>query len=78
MSAWLHQLTGRGDGAMDPPQRQTTDPPAPAPKRSRASAPIKDDNVPKKRLQIHQKCLYERSLPGNAFISAHVNRLQHG
>jgi hypothetical protein len=42
MSAWLHQITGRGDGGMDPPQRQTTDPSAPAPKRSRSSAPIKD------------------------------------
>lgn len=47
-------------------------------RRGSTSAPIKDVNVPKKRLQIQQKCLYERTLPGNAFISAHLTRLQHG
>ncbi|KAF2820447.1 hypothetical protein CC86DRAFT_305287 [Ophiobolus disseminans] len=47
-------------------------------RRDSISVPIKDVNVPKKRLQIHQKCLYERTLPGQAFVSAHVNRLQHG
>ncbi|KAF1955244.1 hypothetical protein CC80DRAFT_415570 [Byssothecium circinans] len=41
--------------------------------------PIKPDpNRPQKRLQLHQKCLYERMMPGRAFVSAHVNRLQHG
>jgi hypothetical protein len=39
---------------------------------------IKDPNRPQKRLQLHQKCLYERMLPGRAFISAHITRLQHG
>jgi hypothetical protein len=37
-----------------------------------------DPNAPLRRFQLHQRCLYERTLPGNAFISAHVNRLQHG
>jgi hypothetical protein len=74
MSAWLHQLRGGGD--MEP--RQTTDPPVQAQKRRQSSAPIQDVNVPKKRLQIYQKCLYERTLPGNAFISAHATRIQHG
>jgi hypothetical protein len=63
---------------MEAPQRQGTDLSPQASKRSQRNAPIKDVNVPKKRLQIHQKCLYERTLPGKAFISAHVNRLQHG
>jgi hypothetical protein len=76
MSAWLHRL--RGDGDMEAPQRQITTESSQAPKRRQPSAPAKDINVPKKRFQIHQKCLYERTLPGKAFISAHVNRLQHG
>ena len=49
-------------------------------KRSRA--PVKpssnDPNIPKKRLHLNQICLYERRLPGKAYVSAHVNRLQHG
>jgi hypothetical protein len=61
MSAWLRQL--RGDGNTEPPQRQTTDPSAQMQKRRRSiSVPIKDINIPKKRLQI----------------SGHVNRLQRG
>jgi hypothetical protein len=76
MSAWLHQL--RGDRGMEAVQQQMTRPPPQAQKRTQPSAPIKDVNVPKKRFQIHQRCLYERTLPGNAFVSAHINRLQHG
>jgi hypothetical protein len=77
MSAWLRQLRGDGDG--EPPQRQTTDSSVQMQKRRRSiSVPVRDINIPKKRLQIHQKCLYERTLPGKAFISAHVTRLQHG
>jgi hypothetical protein len=65
MSAWLHPQT------IDPsPQTQN--------RKHSIRAPIKDINIPKKRLQIHQKCLYERTLPGKAFVSAHVTRLQHG
>jgi hypothetical protein len=77
MSAWLRQL--RGDGDIEPPQRQTTDSSVQMEKRRHSSRPrSKDINIPKKRLQIHQKCLYERTLPGKAFVSAHVTRLQHG
>jgi hypothetical protein len=76
MSAWLHQL--RGDGGMEALQRQITHPSPQAQKRRQPSVPVKDINVPKKRFQIYQKCLYERTLPGKAFISAHVTRLQHG
>ncbi|KAF1851297.1 uncharacterized protein K460DRAFT_329175 [Cucurbitaria berberidis CBS 394.84] len=75
MSSWLQRLRGRT--GTEVPQRRTTDPPAQK-RRGSISAPPKDQNVPKKRFQIHQKCLYERTLPGNAFISAHVNRFQHG
>ncbi|KAH3949344.1 hypothetical protein HBI56_102770 [Parastagonospora nodorum] len=75
MSSLLHQLR---EGNSEP-QRQTTELPVRARKRRHSSSvPSKDINTPKKRLQIHKKCLYERTLPGNAYISAHVNRLQHG
>lgn len=37
-----------------------------------------DPNAPLNRLQLHQICLYERSMPGDVFVSAHVNRLQRG
>jgi hypothetical protein len=76
MSAWLHQL--RGDRGMEAVQQQMTHLRPQAQKRTQPSAPIKDVNVPKKRLQIYQRCLYERTLPGKAFVSAHINRLQHG
>jgi hypothetical protein len=78
MSSWMQRLTGTG-GGYDTPQRQGTNSSLQGQKRRASiSAPPKDLNIPKKRLQIHQRCLYERNLPGNAFISAHVNRLQHG
>lgn len=75
----MHSLLQRFKGGNDEPEprHQTPDPPV---KRSRAKvrpAP-KDQNIPRKRLQVNQKCLYERRLPGKAYISAHVNRLQHG
>ncbi|KAJ4366468.1 hypothetical protein N0V83_008104 [Neocucurbitaria cava] len=68
MSSWLQRIRGGTGAEALPPSRKGT---------ASSSAP-KDQNVPKKRFQIHQKCLYERMLPGNAFVSAHVNRLQHG
>jgi hypothetical protein len=75
MSSLLKRLTGESEE----PQGRASDPPI---RRSRVSTRVKagskDPNVPKKRLQINQKCLYERILPGKAYISAHVNRLQHG
>jgi len=75
--ASLLQRLRRGEGGAQPSQQA----PRSTARRRRGFvyAPSSDDpNVPKKRLQIHQRCLYERTLPGNAFISAHVNRLQHG
>ncbi|KAF1831593.1 hypothetical protein BDW02DRAFT_43820 [Decorospora gaudefroyi] len=75
MSPWLQRF--RGDG--DEPQQQTSSQPVRKAKGSTGvNAPPKDPNVPRKRLQVGQKCLYERTLPGKAYISAHVNRLQHG
>ncbi|KAL6231570.1 hypothetical protein BDW75DRAFT_42497 [Aspergillus navahoensis] len=37
-----------------------------------------DPNIPDHRLSINRPCIYERRLPGNAYITAHVQRLQHG
>lgn len=77
----MHSLVNRlkrakGEGVGEANQQE---PDAPV-KRSRA--PVKpssnDPNIPKKRLHLNQICLYERRLPGKAYVSAHVNRLQHG
>lgn len=39
---------------------------------------IRDPNAPDARLDIESCCIYERRLPGNAYITAHVTRLQDG
>ena len=33
---------------------------------------------PQNRYQINQRCIYERRLPGEAYVTAHVERLQPG
>ncbi|KAF5851619.1 hypothetical protein GGP41_004427 [Bipolaris sorokiniana] len=67
----------KSDKADEEPHQPQSDAPV---KRSRAPAkpPSNDPNIPKKRLHLNQICLYERRLPGRAYVSAHVNRLQHG
>ncbi|OQD86188.1 hypothetical protein PENANT_c008G04939 [Penicillium antarcticum] len=37
-----------------------------------------DPNKANPRLLINRACIYERRLPGDAYITAHVERLQHG
>ncbi|KAL4967333.1 uncharacterized protein BDV14DRAFT_169829 [Aspergillus stella-maris] len=37
-----------------------------------------DPNIPDHRLNLNRPCIYERRLPNNAYITAHVQRLQHG
>ncbi|KAL2871318.1 uncharacterized protein BJX67DRAFT_341973 [Aspergillus lucknowensis] len=49
-----------------------------SPNKPREATPLADPNVPDPRLNINRPCIYERRLPGNAFITAHVQRLQHG
>ncbi|KAH8431319.1 uncharacterized protein LDX57_008981 [Aspergillus melleus] len=39
---------------------------------------IADPNLANPRLLTNQACIYERRLPGDAYITAHVQRLQHG
>ncbi|KAF2094262.1 hypothetical protein NA57DRAFT_22924, partial [Rhizodiscina lignyota] len=38
----------------------------------------RDPNAPDHRLQLNSKCIYERSLPGGAYITCHIDRLQCG
>ncbi|KAN0067189.1 hypothetical protein V8E54_014644 [Elaphomyces granulatus] len=38
----------------------------------------RDPNWSDSRLQVQRRCIYERRLPGEAYITAHVERLQHG
>jgi hypothetical protein len=35
-------------------------------------------NGPDQKFQINQHLLYEHEFPGNAYVSAHLQRLQHG
>jgi hypothetical protein len=74
MASWFDRIRGVSGGVPhDSPtearklQRRVSEKPGPP-----------DPNAPVRRLQMHQRCLYERTLPGEAFVSAHVNRLQHG
>jgi hypothetical protein len=62
-------------------------PPAPTspPSSSRLSVPENpilepsgDPNLANPRLMVNRACIYERRLPGDAYITAHVQRLQHG
>ncbi|CAI6268292.1 unnamed protein product [Periconia digitata] len=80
MSALMQRL--RNAGHDDPNQRAPSSAPQPpvARRNSQSQKPevSKDPNKPQKRLQLHQKCIYQRMMPGRAFISAHVSRLQHG
>ena len=77
MSSWLQRLREEEAVKVTQQQRSVTNRPAHK-RRGSSNAPPQDPNVPKKRFLVYQKCLYERTLPGNAYISAHVNRLQHG
>lgn len=43
-----------------------------------AAAKPTDVNIADPRLLINGTCIYERRLPGHAYITAHVQRLQHG
>ncbi|KAJ5902548.1 hypothetical protein N7495_003076 [Penicillium taxi] len=40
--------------------------------------PAVDPNMANPQLQINREAIYEQKLPGEAYITAHVQRLQHG
>ncbi|KOC13793.1 hypothetical protein AFLA70_795g000201 [Aspergillus flavus AF70] len=43
-----------------------------------STEPSTDPNLAHPRLMVNRACIYERQLPGDAYITAHVQRLQHG
>ncbi|KAJ5280029.1 hypothetical protein N7478_005401 [Penicillium angulare] len=47
-------------------------------KARRKHKKIIDPNMSNPRLLVNRPCIYERKLPGGAYITAHVQRLQHG
>ena len=49
---------------------------APAKSATQTRQPALDG--PQNRYQINQRCIYERRLPGEAYVTAHVERLQSG
>lgn len=55
-----------------PPKIVPLPSPTPTPKK-----PL-DPNMSNPRLLVNRPCIYERQLPGGAYITAHVQRLQHG
>lgn len=73
MTSWLKRTQ---TGIQSAP---TTAVPSSAPALNPTNAGrFRDPNAPDVRLECESKCIYERRLPGNAYITAHVTRLQHG
>ena len=48
------------------------------PPKQKDSETEPDPNIANPRLLVNRACIYERHLPGDAYITAHVQRLQHG
>ncbi|KAJ5701457.1 hypothetical protein N7488_009005 [Penicillium malachiteum] len=65
----------RKDGSpSNPPSSSTLDKTRPEKKQKK----LLDSNMSNPRLLLNRPCIYERRLPGNAYITAHIQRLQHG
>ncbi|PYH48211.1 uncharacterized protein BP01DRAFT_354055 [Aspergillus saccharolyticus JOP 1030-1] len=65
-------------GAAPPPSSR---PPVLQPSdttKTPSNSPLPDPNLVNPRLLINGACIYERHLPGDAYITARVQRLQHG
>ncbi|CEJ59475.1 hypothetical protein PMG11_08100 [Penicillium brasilianum] len=58
---------------LEPPE-----PSLPNPNNKLKTPTLLDPNISNPRLLVNRACIYERRLPGDAFITAHVARLQHG
>ncbi|OCL06639.1 hypothetical protein AOQ84DRAFT_390049 [Glonium stellatum] len=76
MASFLHRLQAPTQPTRDQPQFQLSSPQTP--KTIHRPTLPKNPNAPDSRYQLQQKCIYERALPGKAYVSAHINRLQHG
>jgi hypothetical protein len=57
---------------------QPSEPPPPIPVGKQKKVIPLDPNMSNPRLLVNRACIYERRLPGDAYITAHVARLQHG
>lgn len=86
MSSWMNRArgavgsgvaAGQGQALID---SQTMQVQTPASSNYVPYYPQKprDPNAPDHRLQLNSKCIYERNLPGGAYITCHVDRLQCG
>ncbi|KAJ5715153.1 uncharacterized protein N7483_012334 [Penicillium malachiteum] len=63
------------DGSpSNPPSSSTPHKTQPGKKQKK----LLDSNMSNPRLLLNRPCIYERRLPGNAYITAHIQRLQHG
>ncbi|GAD96345.1 conserved hypothetical protein [Paecilomyces variotii No. 5] len=71
-----------GDNGTKSQIDNTKDTPATASQNRAGLHPIAphdgDPNLTNSRLLVNRRRIYERHLPGDAYISAHVERLQHG
>ena len=74
MTSWLRRTQA---GIQSAP---TTAVPGSAltPAPTNAGRSYRDPNAPDIRLDAESKCIYERRLPGDAYITAHITRLQEG
>ncbi|KAJ5438894.1 uncharacterized protein N7458_009892 [Penicillium daleae] len=59
-------------------QPEPSDPLPPNPINKQKKLTPLDPNMSNPRLLVNRPCIYERRLPGDAYITAHVSRLQHG
>ncbi|PYI00127.1 hypothetical protein BO71DRAFT_436925 [Aspergillus ellipticus CBS 707.79] len=64
--------------APAPPSSRPEQPPNAPDKTKTPSSTAPDPNLLNPRLLVNGACVYERHLPGDAYITAHVQRLQHG
>lgn len=78
MSTWLSKITTNNAQPQTLFQQTPTTALSPLVGSIVEQPRVRDPNAPDYRLQINQRCIYERRLPGDAYITAHVQRLQSG
>ncbi|RAH41167.1 uncharacterized protein BO95DRAFT_373806 [Aspergillus brunneoviolaceus CBS 621.78] len=61
-----------------PPSSRPLVPQPPEKTKTPSDSALPDPNLVNPRLLINGACIYERHLPGDAYITARVQRLQHG
>ena len=60
------------------PPKQPPQPPPTIPDNKKNQDPPQDMNKSNPRLLVNRESIYERQLPGDAYITVYVQRLQHG